>query len=505
MRGKTFVGVAVAIGLLVVSMVIFGSLKQSQPGQQATGRDSKDPPTAPARDSENYYSVQSLDPWFYELSYPPIEGFEDVGYFFNRLSDDGRYVSGYVRYRPTTDDPNEYAAIYWDPPTVYRDKAQVVYLESPVTAGLQYAKTFESNFDFSFVGGSAVNPDAQWIPNRAAYWTVDGLQFLDPPAGYELISVSGVSNDGSVMVGHARDQNGKEYAFRDDFGTVTILPHLIENGESAAVRVSGDGTTVIGHSLNSDGIFVAVRWVGTSFVEDLGITQEGDLAIYANDCSYDGGTIVGRIMRSREVLMPDGPEIKRTATHFWWDQNDGFYEVPEIQNWRGGWDFGYDYGGWNVTVSKDGREVFGGANGLAYYWSPDDPEQHPHPDPEIGWYEPGLKPIRAYFRMRNYESNYPCCSRFQTVLDASDNNRVFLVRVKRGWGTNSIVVNVGVEYLQADLNKDRVIDLQDLNLVLANFGTGLIYGDANGDGVTDLQDLNIVLANFGYEQPLPED
>jgi len=505
MHGKTLVGITVAISLVVVAVVIFGSFKQSHPGQQATGQGSKDPPTAPGGEPENYYSIQSLDPWIYELSYPPIEGYEDVGYFFNRLSDDGKYVSGYVRYRPTTEDSNEYAAIYWDPPTVFRDKAQVMYLEPPVAAsGLQYAKTWESNFDFSYVVGSALNPNAQWIPNRAAYWTAGGLQFLNPPAGYELIGVIGVSNDGSVMVGHARDESGKEYAFRDDSGEVTILSHLIEGGESAATRVSGDGTTVIGHSLNSNGKFVAVRWIGTDFIEDLGIDQEGDLAIYANDCSYDGSTIVGRILRNREVEMPDGPETRPIATHFWWHESDGFYEVPEIVNWRGGSDFGYDYGGWNVTISKDGREVFGGANGLAYYWSPDDPELYPHPDPDIVWYEPGLKPIRTYFRMRNRESNYPCCS-FQTVYDVSDNNRIFLVKVKPGWGTTSIVVNVGVEYLQADLNKDRQIDMQDLNLVLANFGTGLIYGDANGDGWTDLEDLSIVLANFGYEQPLPED
>jgi len=48
-----------------------------------------------------------------------------------------------------------------------------------------------------------------------------------------------------------------------------------------------------------------------------------------------------------------------------------------------------------------------------------------------------------------------------------------------------------------DANDDRLVDLDDLNLVLTNFGTSNKEGDVDESGTVDLDDLNLVLTNFG--------
>jgi hypothetical protein len=53
----------------------------------------------------------------------------------------------------------------------------------------------------------------------------------------------------------------------------------------------------------------------------------------------------------------------------------------------------------------------------------------------------------------------------------------------------------------ADLNRDGVVDLLDLNILLLRFEQSSNCGDTNGDGEVNLADLNMVLAAFGSTCP----
>ncbi len=53
----------------------------------------------------------------------------------------------------------------------------------------------------------------------------------------------------------------------------------------------------------------------------------------------------------------------------------------------------------------------------------------------------------------------------------------------------------------ADLNRDGVVDLLDLNILLFRFEQSSNCGDTNGDGEVNLADLNMVLAAFGSNCP----
>jgi hypothetical protein len=59
------------------------------------------------------------------------------------------------------------------------------------------------------------------------------------------------------------------------------------------------------------------------------------------------------------------------------------------------------------------------------------------------------------------------------------------------------VVGSLIEPCPGDADGNRLVDLDDLNMVLSNFGQTTADGDVDESGSVDLDDLNIVLSNFG--------
>jgi probable HAF family extracellular repeat protein len=141
--------------------------------------------------------------------------------------------------------------------------------------------------DGSVVVGEAVN--AEWRL-RAFRWTASGgMQDLGTLGGSES-EANGVSADGSVVVGWALNAAGQLRAFRwtaargmQDLGTL--------GGGSEAYGVSADGSVVVGRAANAAGQWRAFRWTAAGGMQDLG-TLGGDES-GANAVSADGSVVVG--------------------------------------------------------------------------------------------------------------------------------------------------------------------------------------------------------------------
>jgi probable HAF family extracellular repeat protein len=149
--------------------------------------------------------------------------------------------------------------------------------------------------DGSVVVGSAYNAAGQI---RAFRWTAArGMQDLGTLGGSSS-GATGVSADGSVVVGTADNAAGQLRAFRwtaargmRDLGT-------LGGNKRMASGVSADGSVVVGSAQNAAGLPRAFRWTASGGMEDLNITfahllTDGSMFMAALATSPDGRYIAG--------------------------------------------------------------------------------------------------------------------------------------------------------------------------------------------------------------------
>lgn len=125
-----------------------------------------------------------------------------------------------------------------------------------------------------------------------------GLSFSglgDLPGGSFRSRASGVSADGSVVVGTGENGLGLSEAFRwtSGGGMVSLGSLLPGRFASVASGVSGDGSVVVGTGQSTSGFAEAFRWTSGGGMVGLGDLPGGSFESYANDISADGGVVVG--------------------------------------------------------------------------------------------------------------------------------------------------------------------------------------------------------------------
>lgn len=197
------------------------------------------------------------------------------------------------------------------------------------------------------VGHSNTNAGANEYTFR---WAAGAMQNLGALAGASYSTASGVSADGAVVVGTSASAAGNR-AFRWTQGGGMQNLGTLGGNNSNAYAVSADGSVVVGDSLMSDGRGHAFRWTQVGGMQDLGTLGGGSSEAYG--ASADGSVVVG---------------FSTTATgegaSFRWTSGGGMQNLGTLP----GHTFGLASG-----VSYDGSVVVGessfGAMTRAYRWT----------------------------------------------------------------------------------------------------------------------------------------
>jgi probable HAF family extracellular repeat protein len=184
-----------------------------------------------------------------------------------------------------------------------------------------------------------------WHPLWLVWMVVARLTWLGTLGGDESVAY-GVSADGSVVVGSARNAAGKWRAFRwtaargmQDLGT-------LGGDESGANAVSADGSVVVGYAQDAAGQWRAFRWTEASGMQDLGTLDSDESE--ALGVSADGSVVVG--------YAQDAAWQRRA---FRWTEASGMQDLGMLD---GDWSAAYG-------VSADGSVVVGRANWRAFRWT----------------------------------------------------------------------------------------------------------------------------------------
>jgi probable HAF family extracellular repeat protein len=150
--------------------------------------------------------------------------------------------------------------------------------------------------------GAARRWRALWLVWVVVAWAAQPslaqrLTWLGTLPGGNWSEATGVSADGSVVVGRARNAAGKWRAFRWTAGGMQDLGTL-DGNSSWALGVSADGSVVVGWAENAEGYQRAFRWTAAGGMEDLNKTYaslltDGSVLVEAYAISPDGRYIVG--------------------------------------------------------------------------------------------------------------------------------------------------------------------------------------------------------------------
>jgi probable HAF family extracellular repeat protein len=342
------------------------------------------------------------------------------------------------------------------------------------TLGGNWSEGWGVSDDGSVVVGWARNAAGQW---RAYRWTAaTGMQDLGTLGGDTSFAYS-VSADGSVVVGISKNAQGDDRAFRWTATTGMQSLGTVGGRASGAWDVSADGQVVACSSFNAAGWWRACRWTPSTGMREIGTL--GGNASASWDVSADGSVIVGWAQTSFGW-----------SRAFRWSQSGGMQELGALSTWSEA-----------RRVSADGNIVVG--------WSPTTSE-HVHAFRwsagtgmqdlgELGGYESRAYGVSgdgaivvggAYdafgvwsgFRwtpqrgMENLNTTYAALLTNGSTLRGahyiSPNGR-FIV----GYGYNAATRRdeaflLDTLVLDSDVNNDSLVNDADLLLVLFNFGSG---------------------------------
>ncbi|MCW8843379.1 MAG: hypothetical protein OQK00_08200, partial [Rhodobacteraceae bacterium] len=197
------------------------------------------------------------------------------------------------------------------------------------------------------------SPGSHW---RAFRWTASGgmvdLGYLASPTGIQDSAASGVSADGSIVVGRSAGVGNRYRPFMwtqadgmVDLGTM----RSDDSGTGWAVAVSGDNTTIVGRASTDTSEDHAFRWTEADGMEDLGdLTSDQSGWSSAHDVNTDGSVIVG---------AADDDSNNNKA--FRWTEETGMQNLGTLQSDNSGVSIAWG-------VSDDGAVVVGWSRYEAY-------------------------------------------------------------------------------------------------------------------------------------------
>lgn len=148
--------------------------------------------------------------------------------------------------------------------------------------------------DGSILSGIDAVSEDNMEPHRAFRWENGEWEDIGSlPGGEFYADATGVSNDGSVVIGASSSSNGAYEAFRWHDGTFEGLGDLIGGTFiSYANGVSSNGSVAVGKASSADFINEAFRWENGT-MEGLGGLSGHAKNSHANDVSGDGAIVVG--------------------------------------------------------------------------------------------------------------------------------------------------------------------------------------------------------------------
>lgn len=242
----------------------------------------------------------------------------------------------------------------------------------------------------SYTGSVIVTTTRSW---QASRWTNEtGLIGIGDLPGGDVYSIaSGISNDGSVIIGQSKSGSGFEaYRWTETTGMIGLGDLPGGTFDSRGFGVSNDGQFVVGQSTSTYGR-EAFLWTESSGMIGLGSFEES-LESSAYAITDDGSIVVGRCYSGRDEAfmwteatgmiglgdLPGGivSSWARDVTgdgsiiigcsqtdigweSFIWDQAHGMRNLEEILES----DYGLDLTGWTLTwasgISDDGTVIVG--------------------------------------------------------------------------------------------------------------------------------------------------
>lgn len=186
---------------------------------------------------------------------------------------------------------------------------------------------------------------------------MEGLGFLpwnQVIGEFPISGATGISCDGSVIVGYSTDSTGQfpTKAFRWTF--VDGLTQLqngdsVEYGDAEPSAISCDGTVIVGTRQSLSGGYSSFRWTQETGMVNLGLPAESH-GFGPSAVSGDGSIVIGS--RSGGFGFPPSGALI-------WDEVNGFCNLQDVLEAE----YDLDLSGWTLFeatgISADGRTIVG--------------------------------------------------------------------------------------------------------------------------------------------------